>query len=407
MNSVIETFPFNRDSLGEVTLNEPSIRLNVETSRLTLHGGYLRNPIYPLAGEYYARHRLWLPEALTEWRMLEVVGEVPDGCSYGLRLYDGTNERRWNGSSWVIAAPGEWNTQVEVNQGLSSWPLTAALAVEIRLQTTDQLLTPSIEYVKILIDTEFEPHEEALYRSLIPSLREGIEPVLDIQFLLSADSTTFDLTTLQWEETFEIRSLAAVFNITDDPFKKDSVLASYDVGTKVITFSAEQAEGSEILVKAVCRPVVAFETDRDFDELPYLPAIVIDGLRTVKTYKSACEESIQDNVLDVGWLLEDARREDWRFDLKLLSHRGVDQARLRKATLKFLETCGTIRLHGLDTDIGLVPIGGMNSELTVSEMGVLQDSQSCELRAIPFPFGVARSAPIVKSLVMNFGTGGS
>lgn len=276
------------DVRGSLTLSDATkVRLDPADFKLKLK---LNDDFrYPTDPDLSVRTRTFEPEAVRELLILQVVGETPvdeDGAavtSIGLRLFDGTNERFWGGSSWDVAGPGDWSTEAEVNANLASFDVSARrFGVVVNLATTDDRLTPTVECVLVLWRGPIDWVDDLLVDSLVGMLQDELVYVEDLALPpLEAAAATIDLDDYVDEHQLVIADADAVFDHANDPGHATNLLSGYTPATNELALSAPIPIGGVPFLRMIVRPHVAWDTGQDFYELGKLPSVVLRDTQNV------------------------------------------------------------------------------------------------------------------------------
>lgn len=231
----------------------------------------------------YARTRTFSPSALTEWGVVQLLGGEPideDGDQVGfldLRLYDGTDQRYWNGSTWAVVADvdNDWNTLAEFNTNLSSYT-GASLAVEIRLRTTDEKYTPELLCVVLRwTGVVVNVLREWIFETVVASLKAGLRPLTDLT-MVAPGGSTITLTATTFDNQPNITDVVAVYDHTNDPTHATDLLSSYVGG--VITLTTPIDAGNIVYLTAEYQPDVAVTTSSDYPLEAKSPAVWITNI---------------------------------------------------------------------------------------------------------------------------------
>lgn len=267
------------------------IRLDPEDFRVKLRLQESAGWRYPTDADLSARSRTYRPEAVRNLLMLQLNSTIPydeDGnalASVKLRLFDGTDERWWDGGSWAVAGAGEWNSEDEVNQNISSFDVSARqFAVVLNLQTTDDRVTPEVESVFVLWDGEVDWSQDIILDSLTRTVQEEAIFTDDAALPpLPAAASSIDLDDYVDESNLNVVDVEAVYDHVADPEHRTNLLSGYDPGTKVITLTAPiPIDGIPYLRMRVLAEV-AWDTQQDFDEVGKLPQVVLRDTETVSS----------------------------------------------------------------------------------------------------------------------------
>ena len=261
------------------------IRLNPVTGKLELKQISTQRatgkPVYSTDANLFLTIAETNPLSLFQWLGFAVAprpSQQPTGASVGFKLNDGTDDRYWDGAAWSVAGLSDWNTVQLITANISTFPATSQkLSIIINLLTTDKLVTPQVASIDLLMVCRLQYLDSLVARSLIPSLREGIRPTIEIA-AHATGSTKFNLGRL--EENPNIVSVSAVYDKTSDPNRLTNLLSSYDTLAKKVTLSSAPTRGNELRIEFVVEPEVYLNfSSQDYTEVSKIPAVILDSFR--------------------------------------------------------------------------------------------------------------------------------
>lgn len=263
------------------TMQFSGVTLHADRQRLEL--SKLNTGYYPTTLDLYARTRVTTPTACRKWSGFFAELGTPRNLNgttdVRFRLNDGTIDRYWNSgaNAWVAASSNNWNTEQEIADHIGAWP-TQSLGVVLNLSTTNPLLTPYVNEVRLMYDTDVVELEDYVVRSLIETLREQLRPI-SIFAVNSTGQTSIDLNALQ--VPYDIVDVDVVYNNTIDPVHMAPVTGwSYDSGTKLLSIPA-QPNGHRLEVRFAWRPYVVLTQSQDYTEIAKIPAVVITDVQVI------------------------------------------------------------------------------------------------------------------------------
>ncbi len=275
------------DVRGETVISDDTkIRLDAKDFQIKLK---LQSDFrYPTDADLHARSRTYNPGAVAKLLIVQVNGTFPTGTSVGLRLFDGTDERYWDGGAWAVAGASDWNTEAEVNANLASFDVETSrqFAVVLNLVTTDDKVTPEVESVFVLWESEREIDwaDDLLVDSLVATLQAELRlPVDQALPPLPSASASIDLDDYRGEDDLTVLDVTAVYDYTADPGRRVNLLSSYDSGTRVVTLTAPIPQGNKPYLRTEVDVHVAWDTSRDFSELGKLPQVVVSGVESARS----------------------------------------------------------------------------------------------------------------------------
>jgi len=265
----------------------------------------------------------------------EDVGAATTGI--GLRLFDGTSEKYWNGTGWVVAGAGNWNTLAEIQAHLGTFPLGTSrlLAPVFNLWTKDSGYTPEVSRAVFLFSAEVPSFEELwVLRTLVPRMKD-IRPEADLIAEWGTTGVSFDLSGLTFEEPLGeglagITLVFGLWDLTADPGKTNNLASAFSPSTKVITSSASITAGHEVLIRVGYTPVVAVLTHPDYNELSGIPCISVASVVETTSGDSPVQETTVVRTTGAGRGVR-LRQVDYLVSLRVTTSRLVDLLRLTSA----------------------------------------------------------------------------
>ena len=318
---------------------------NLNTGALEVLG---ETPNYSVAADLYMKFDLWNPNALDSWGGFDLWGETPVGTSIGVRLSaDGITHQYWNGSAWVTASAGNWNTVQEINDNIPTFTETnKKVQVIVNLKTTDKTVTPTIEAVGILYDAYIDFDYDLVFDSLMARFKQ-MRPRKDWAVELNADSTTVDLAVEHKVDPFDIKDVHAVYNHTNDPAHLSDILSSYNPSTKLVTLTASQDAGDNLWVIFSYQLQVVVQVHQDFGVVEKIPALIIEDIDDFETRQASGKEIIRNKALKTATAIEAPVSIDFRFTMKIMASRERDMAAIRTALVKEIEGNPLLTSYGL------------------------------------------------------------
>lgn len=313
---------------------------------------------YPTDNDIYVKSWIAYPECARQWIgfQADVVTPAVDGAqvtSVKFRLGDGTNERYWNGTSWVVST-SLWNTEAEVANNISSFPATSSkIQIVVNLKTTDASVTPELIRVRVLYLSDIEFQEDYVYRLLVRSLRDNVRPIADYPIKLAATGTTVDLDSYPLETPYNLVSIDAVFNHTDDPTHRVDLFSSYNPSTKVITLSTSVEANKTLWIQFVYAPEVAVTTSSEYHEVAKTPAIVLEDVNLVRSSEVGWDDSVINKDSGHGWKILSPLRGDLEVSLLLLADKGLDLHKMADEVKRYCLNNPLVRSPGLDEEYRL------------------------------------------------------
>lgn len=368
LRKLIKEFWFREEDRRITTLGT-SVRISPCENHLTLKS---TNGVFPLATNLYAKTRLTNPKSVKAWIgfQVDIVNKKDSAgsvvTSAGYRLSDnGTNELWWNGSDWVPASPGEWNTEAEIAANIQTFPvLTQSIQVIVNPRTTNVKCAPEITRVKVLYDSDLEWEEEYIARSLLPALREEILPIAEYELAATEGQTEVNLSAI--ETPYAIDSVDSAFNTTLDPFKLSNIAGSYDSGTKILALALPASNGDRLRIRFVYKPLIALARSQDYTELSQVPAVVIESVTFGDTTEVSTGESVINKATGEGWQQDVGAQCDIDIGVRWIADKQLDADRLSDQVKQFFDE-RLLRARGQDEFFALCIVDSYNSQTTAAQ----------------------------------------
>jgi len=339
-----------------------------DTTKITNRNGDLRlkgTGVFPTTTDLLARLPLVDCPDLVAWDSIDADVTEPEDedevvvGTVRFRLNDGTTDRYWTGATWGAAGAGNWNTLAQVQANLASFPKTSKkIRIVVELKTTDSRFTPILHRARLLVKTRQESAvEEVLFRAFVAGLRAEVRPTADLRVPwpggLSANLTALGFTAGTGFFT-EATGLKVVgMDSVLDSVEAD-LLSSFVLGTGVVTLSSDPG-AVELTLRAIFEPVVAVSTHSDWNELPRLPAIVVEP-RPEESMRAGGADRVffHNRNDDTAKSLVAPRTTNLPLTLRCLSSRVLDVLRTSDAVQTWLQTRPTLRVAALDEAVDLV-----------------------------------------------------
>jgi len=370
---MLKCFSFEEQFRRDMAELNAGVRLHPKRNRLELTpiGGVVNEGPYPTDPDLHARTRLTTPEACRKWSGFFAILKNAKGSDGALltdvrfRLNDGVNDRYWNGgaNAWVIAAPNNWNTEQEVADNIGAWP-SQSLQVVINLTTTNESVTPFVEEIRLLYDTDLVFLEDYVVRSFIADLRENLRPV-SVMKVDSTGQTTIDLNALQ--APFDVVGIDAVYNDTQDPTHFAPLAGTaYDVNTKLLSIPT-QPNGERITVQFIWRPNVVIRQSQDFVEIGKIPVIVVDDTTILNERVIRNRPYVINKGTGDGFVFEEGFQADIRLPLLYMTGGGRDLHALAEELAHYFAITNLLRARGQDDFFPYRIEGSFNDSSTPSQ----------------------------------------
>jgi hypothetical protein len=346
---LIKTLDFTEDQRNRVILGA-DVRLNPQANRLELKPDL--DGKYPLApADAIARTWLTKPRAVKKWLLLESVLTTPTGTSAMYRLSaNGVDDLVWDTgtSAWVVTTSA-WNTEAEVCDNIATFPIsTKSIQVVIKLATSNALVTPAVEAIKILYDAQIDFQLDLFARSLLREMSLKARALSDHPIVLSASGVTINLGSYPVSTPYKIIGIDAVYNHTDDPQHDLDLFQSYNPTTKVITLSSSLAAGKTAWILFQYEPEVMMSTARDWVELAKVPSLVVNEIESVAFRPGQGDDTVINKRTSSGWRVQAPNAYDFDFTIRITTDKAGDQHRLSEKVRQWLRLNPLLTSYGLD-----------------------------------------------------------
>jgi hypothetical protein len=334
---------------------------------------------YPITGEHTARLQAFAPQAVRQWRSLDVVADTPAGTAITWRLYDGTSAWWWTGAAWAVAGSGQWSTLADVQAHLGTFPVTARrLQPVVRLATTDRRVTPQVHRVVVVLDADVPSFaEEVLDRTLLHQIAANVRTLADVQVAWAATGTSGTLVQADLPEPPGVLAdVVGAYAVVADPTLATNLLQSYNPSTGAIVLTASQPAGTEIRLRVLGKPTTAMATHGDYDEVGLLPAVLVDSVEESLQVEPLAHEATVDRTTNVALVVPPPRQVRYDLSLRVVAARGLDLQRTAEALETFLRSNPLLVSAALDDRVGVaitVPLRTLPSgNLLNQQEGTLQ-----------------------------------
>lgn len=350
--TILRTYEATPAARGDWQFSDPAlVHITPETGglRLRLDAGQDIE-----AAGIYARTPELHPAAVRQWLGARVDAALPAGTSLGYRVQNGSVDFWWDGAAWSAPDAGEWNTLTELVTHLGTFPVTSRkLRIVVNLVTTDYHVTPVVSAVVVGFEADVPSwDEEYLTRTLLRALKAGLHPIADLAMVWpGGDTANVSAALASQEEPCGEGwvGVVAAYDFAADPDLTDDLLADYDDGA--LTLTRDVDEDADLVLRVEYRPAVALTTHPDYDELPAVPAVVLE----VKA-EPASDTEVVDHILTgaaTGLSVRAPRVVTYQIDVRCMASRQLDLHRLGDAVECFLRGSPVIRSPSTGIEIGI------------------------------------------------------
>lgn len=361
-NRLIKNFPFQEEFRNQLVFSDATkIRLNSEVP--TDQRVMLKGTEFSTDSDIYVETGFIEPGGLKKWIGFEAIFKegdeqlltLPVGASLGFRLKTTAGHYWHDGADWALAAPGEWNTDVEIRANIETFPIATIgnkkIGVVVNLKTTDPQVTPEVYGIKLLGLFEVESFDDLVYDSVIRLLNTQFRATSTLMFEVGSTSiSSLNLSVLE-NKGYNIFNVKSVYDLTNDPNKLTNLHGSYAVGSLkrdgftyeigTETFSSSIPPASFIEVTFEYVPEISVKVNQDYYEEPSYPHIVFTRIAEIerkgwlmRNTNSYGVDFIRNKETGVAVQQLSPSQKSYRFDF-LLHTTEVDQFRLLDAMRKF------------------------------------------------------------------------
>jgi hypothetical protein len=409
LNKLVKLFKFEERERPGLTFSDATkIRMDPKTNRIQLRQQDIAfttgRPTYSTDDNLYVKTRLTEPEALVQWLGFYADPnylQQPTGTSVGYKLNDGTNDRYWDGGQWAIAAAGNWCTEAEVAANIDTFPVTRKLQVIVNLKTTDQYATPTITFLGLLMETDFDGIGSVILDSLAPSLEESMETRIPIALTVDAGGSAISLRDLETDYT--IVSIGEVYNDTTDPEHLTDLYDSWDATGMVIgTAGTPFVAGESAYVIMTVRPVVEINfTSQDYYEIENVPSVQIERVR-VRGHQIYGMAAVKDIANSTAVIKRRPYRLRLEVDIRLVAESTRTLFSMIEGSLKHGNDNALLRWRAVDELLPLM----LTSEAEFSPRPSLREGHSStyslQIDNVHLWLGAEENAKLVDNFVFTF-----
>lgn len=381
INRLIKNFTFAEAIRSSLIFSDTTkIRLNTEgldnappKVQLKLQS----NGRYPLDAGIFLETAYMEPNALTRWLAFEAIVAVdpatmllPTVFSLGFKLKTTAGNYWWTGSAWAVAGAGNWNTEQEINDNISTFPIATVgnkkLGVVINLVTTDDSRTPELLEVKFLGEFDIEFFEDLVYDSVIRKLNTEFRSTSTIVFPATGTATA-DLAALMENKGYNVTGIRKVIDLTADPMRLTNLFQSYTPGAAkrdgftnglgVVDFTQVIVTGNLVQISFEYVPEIMVNTGVDYFEVPAFPSLVFEDIEEmnilgfkIKDTNGRERDFIRNKVALTAVLEISPEQRDYRFNYSAFTGSQEDQMRLPEDLKRFFSQNKVVKSWGLDQD---------------------------------------------------------
>lgn len=337
MKKLIKQWRFDGDEARSTIELGAGARLSPSLRAVTLVAGSL---------DATFRTILATPQACRGWLLFQTEASVPEGAALRYRLADGAQEWYWSGATWSLATLStHWSTEKQLAENLPTfaWQLRS-LGIVCRMTGTASA-APVVKAFKALYNSNVEHQEDVIWRSLRRQLAAALRPIADSVVTTTANQTTISLAS---QESYDVDEAIGVYDHELDPDRLESLMASYNASSKLVTLTEAQDAGRTLIVEFKYKPLVVVTTDRLFGELARVPAVSIESLTESEAKEIHWDDEVIDSYSGNGWRVKSPRMVDIQGSFAFMSGKAKDQTRLGEEIKEYFANNFAIRAVGVD-----------------------------------------------------------
>lgn len=345
LRTCAKVYEFAASARADIAFSSAAVRLDAADCCLTLAAVGGR---FPVGGTHYATLPLHRPQAVRQWRGLDLVQAAPDGTSIQFAIGDGSSVYTWTAGAWTAgAAASAWNDLQTLQDHLPTFPVTARqMQLLVRLQTSDATRSPKLKRLVVLFDADVPSfHEELVYRTLIRQMNADLRFFSLSEAAWPGGATASYAALAPAEPPGEEAAVIAVYLATDTE-RRTNLLASY--ASDVITLGAALDAQTKVTLELSCRPAVAVSTHPDYDELPSLPCVLFDSVSEALSSDAPGHEFMVRRSDGEALAVPSPVCSNFEINFSVVAARGLDLARLGEALEAFVRARPLVTLPALD-----------------------------------------------------------
>ncbi len=215
--------------------------------------------------------------AVRAWRAIEPLTVEPTGTTVTYRILDVTadDDLYWDGAAWSTAGAGDWTTEADLVANFSALPDTIrSISLVVRLGTTNAKVTPQfLGFVVAYGVRAGDDGDDALLRTFVPELKTALRFPLLVQTDTGSGLSSLRLVGGDSEHEYQVQSVLAAYNVTDDPNLQTELPGTWDGATWTPTTPLPASKTLELQVEVA--PDIVVSRHQDVELLARLPAVHI------------------------------------------------------------------------------------------------------------------------------------
>lgn len=396
ITNIINNININETIRSDLVFSDSTkIRLNTENKRdprIQLKENNVTG-FFPLDNDIFVELPFIEPNRLRKWLRFEAITNVadnPSALTVQFKVKTTSGNFFYDGANWVAAGLSDWNTQQEISDNISTFPISTIgnkkISFVVNLKTTDKNSTPVLREIKLAGEYQIEFFEDIVYDSIMRKLNTEFQSTSIIS-LQSVGQSSVDLGTTLENQSYNITGIESVYNVTDDSLRVNNLFDSYVQGSQkqdgftfepgVVNFSSSIDSGDVIEITFKYLPEFIIKTSQDFFEVPSYPSVVFEQIEEVrrvghfiKDTNSIGRDSVRDFALNDALVQESPSQKTFRFNWAAFTNLQLDQMRLTRDLNAFWAKNKTIKSWGLDIDYDVI----INEEFDSKENSKTNDN---------------------------------
>ncbi len=429
LKRLIKMLCFGADDRPNIVLSDPTkIRLNAEKipGHIQLNGGFLDVDPFPLDTDLTVRSAFTTPNGIKQWTFFEVVRDEPVETTMQYRSDNGVREIYWDGAAWVTAGATDWNTELEIQTNISTFPFdNNTISVLTNMFTTDDSITPNLQGINLLGVFEFEVYED-LIKSLLMKMFEDIRPCTDAVASVLTTTSSFNLGgeyQLQ-NPGYNIVDVPRIYNKTDDPLEKNNLVDTYTPGALnqdgqsnapgIVTTTVPIDAGKIFKMKIQYVPEIADYTDEDYFEVAHVPLVALETVEEIERRDGARVDSAAQSGTG-GIIIRDLTNMtavqvlppaqiDLRIGYAVFTDSNRDQKRLMEGMEKFFQSNKLLFSFAFDEPYGLSVIKRFDYEAKGVAANLRKATGTFDIRGVILYELPALDVPLIEQMNVEITT---
>lgn len=295
--------------------------------------------------------RVWRPTLMTEltgfWAVVTEDVAKGDLVRFRLSNEDGVGVFFWTGTLWREPADDtEWNTEEEIDAGISSFPFDGTMGFHVKLISGDGTSTPIFCALYVFFEARYDPAEDVL-RSVVGKITEEVEIQANDLVDLIDPIDEINLGDPDRGPVWAPNEPIQVFNQSNDPGLRTDLFDS--LAGKVVKLTTPQT-GQLLLRYRGSLQGAHVSTDADA-ERETLPAVVVHNIANnrVRDFLLAeYEEPLRSKGV-VRFRTMPARRH-YQLQLQCRSQNSLHDKKLADAVQRIFDEKQFVRSRALDVE---------------------------------------------------------